>query len=312
LIFAAVTLLSLTAFGGAAAQDAAASLPPGERADSVFAHIWPPDPTFNTKCVGARSEKELTRESIFLRASIADSARTALTTQTDLMAQEVAEAMRAHMGGSSDSLPNGDGIVHTASVPAELVVIAHPDGRDRRYARSLIGDTSATAMLVRAFDETRAHGDALLVWPDGYSADSIVVRLLLGGMPVKYASSVIVQFQSHPAFGVFRLLEYTSAPPFPKEHNPAPVYPDGGRLRRVGVTLELQFVVDSSGDVEAETIRDIWPADKPNLTGELLRYYDDFVDVSKRAVGDWKFYPARVGSCHVKHFMRIPIQFTMK
>ena len=262
-----------------------------------------------SQCTDAEKKS---RESVYLRASIADSARSALTTQADLMAQQVAELMRTRMGGSAESLANGDGVVGTGSEPAELFVIAHPDGSVQRYAKSLTGDTTGTTRLMSGFDAARANGDALFVWPDDYHADSIVLRLTLRSLPVTHEGSLMVQYQAHPAFGVFLISEYTFAPALAKPNNPTPQYPFMEQLRHVGAGLMLEFVVDTSGRVVPGTIRDLWPPDKPKLKNELLRYYEGFVDASETAVASWKFYPARKGTCHVPQIVQLPIQYSFR
>lgn len=305
-MFVAAAILSLIVCGVASAQSDTAGKTQSERPDTAIDLLWPRDPNSLSRCADAAKKSF---ESVYLRASIADSDRTALTAQTDFMAQEVAESMRTRMGGSPDSMANGDGVVRAGSVPAELVVVAHPDGSVQRHATSMTGDTTATVLLTKAFDAARADGDAMLIWPDGYSADSIIVRLALHALPVKREGSMAVQYRAHPAFGVFRMSYYIETPALAKPNNPDPVYPFTDRLHRVGGTLMLRFVVDTNGRAVPETIRDVWPPDTPKLTGELLRYYQGFVDASRRAVATWKFSPARIGDCPVRQIVQLPIQY---
>lgn len=303
---AAVAILACAAVGGVAAQGPAAIHASVEGADTAFDRVWPDHPRPVWSCSEA---DKITRESVFLRASIADSDRSTLTTQTDFMAQQVAEAMRSMMGGSAASLAEGDGTVHPGSVPAELDLVARPDGTVQRVATSRTGDTTATTLLVKAFDATRANGDALLVWPDGYNADSIFVRLILNSLPVKHENSVIVQYNARPAYGIFHISEHSEAPALAMPNNREPSYPMSDRQRRVEGTLMLEFVVDTNGNPIRRTIHDLWPRDKPPLTGDLLHHYEDFVDASKRAAASWRFYPARLGKCHVPQIVQIPIRF---
>ena len=303
---AAVAILACAAVGGLAAQSDSLGSAPSRKSDSTAVRVWPPSPSALPQCAVAGGT---THQSVYLRASIADSDRSALTAQTDLMAQQLAESMRASMGASPDSLADGDKTVGVGSVPTVLIVIARPDGSVQRRASSMTGDTTAAAILLRAFDTARANGDALLVWPDGYGADSIIVRLELLSLPVKHEGSLMVQYGAHPAFGVFRLSVLTFVPALAKPNNPDPVYPFVDQLHRVGGTLMLQFVVDTNGRAEPETMHDVWPPNRPKLTGDLLRYYERFVEASERAVATWKFSPAHMGSCLVKQIVQMPIRY---
>ena len=71
----------------------------------------------------------------------------------------------------------------------------------------------------------------------------------------------------------------------------------------------LEFVIDSSGHPVQETMHDVWPRDKPRLMGETEKAYEEFVAASEAAVRDWKFYPARIGACHVPQIVQLPMQY---
>jgi hypothetical protein len=79
----------------------------------------------------------------------------------------------------------------------------------------------------------------------------------------------------------------------------------------VTASIVLQFVVDTLGKAEPETIRDLWNSDKPRPTGDMGQYYQDFVDSVEQAVRYWRFYPARVGPCPVEQIVQLPIKFAM-
>ena len=260
-------------------------------------------------CVLALPPDQLKRTEVYLHAMIADSDNSALVVQADLMAQDVAESMRRRMGGASDELPYGDSVVKPWSVPAMLIVTMRADGSATRRAASLSGDTLAASMLLNAFDEVRKNGKALVIWPDGYAVDSLIVRLVLWPTALTRDGSMRMIKATHSRFGVFRILEPIERPARAKPNQPTPAYPYSDMVHRVSGWLLLEFVVDSSGHAVPSTMHDMWPRGKPRLTGELRRYYDDFVEATKTAVATWQFYPASVGSCHVQQIVQLPIAY---
>lgn len=303
--FGVLAGLLLSAEMLAAQNGAPASSNPGMAIDST--RVWPSLSTLASVCARSTPADLLTRTTAYLDASIDDSRSSALTMQADLMAQQVAESIRTRIGGTPDSVPKADSVMKSWSVPAELIATMRADGSAMRRARSWTGDTLATSLLLDAFDKVRKNGDGAIVWPDGYTADSIVIHLHLETVaPMRDGSIPKARYSQ---FAAFQILEPIETPALPKPKNHPPTYPYSEGLHHVIGTLLLQFVVDSSGFVVPSTMRDIWPSDKPRLTGELGRYYDDFVEASEAAVVEWRFYPASVGSCHVRQIVQLPIVY---
>jgi hypothetical protein len=60
-----------------------------------------------------------------------------------------------------------------------------------------------------------------------------------------------------------------------------------------------------------ETVRDLWPADRPRLTGELGRHYRGFLAAATRAMKDARFEPARLGGCPVPQLVAVPFAFKL-
>ena len=246
----------------------------------------------------------MTETTAFLYATVSDSNR-ALVVQADLLAQEVAETIRTRLGGTPDQIPPGDGVVKPRSVPAELLATMHADGSATRRATNPFGDTLATSLLLDAFDRVRKEGDGAIVWPEGYAADSVLVRLVLWPIPPRNGGGT--QIPQHSQFASFQILEPIETPATPKPQNASLTYPRYKLIHRVTGSLLLQFVVDSLGFVVPATMHDIWPTGKPRPTGDLGRYYDEFLDASKTTIANWQFYPASVGKCHVRQIVQIPL-----
>jgi protein TonB len=87
------------------------------------------------------------------------------------------------------------------------------------------------------------------------------------------------------------------------------VYPRYSETHRVSGTLLVQFVVDTSGRADMSTFHDLWPSNKPRLTGELGDYYAQFVAAVRDYAEKAKFTPARVGACKLRQMVQMPIEF---
>jgi hypothetical protein len=74
----------------------------------------------------------------------------------------------------------------------------------------------------------------------------------------------------------------------------------------------MQFVVDSSGRVDPATLRDLWPADRPRLTGELGGHYRAFLSAVRDGLADARYVPARVGGCATRQLVQQPFEFRFR
>jgi hypothetical protein len=73
----------------------------------------------------------------------------------------------------------------------------------------------------------------------------------------------------------------------------------------------MSFVVDTSGHVVMSSVRDLWPGDKPRLTGDAATYYESFVESVRAALPKFQFYPAEIGGCKAKELVQMPFQFSL-
>jgi len=77
-------------------------------------------------------------------------------------------------------------------------------------------------------------------------------------------------------------------------------YPESSMRGGAAGTVVLDFVVDGAGRVDPASVREIWPPDRPRLTGELGRFYDAFVRAATRGLAAARYEPMRVGGCPVR------------
>jgi hypothetical protein len=263
----------------------------------------------NAACINALPAAELHRSIVYLHAEVSDSGNSSLAPQAALMASQVADTMRVRMGGTSTLLPSGDSLIKPSTIPAQLVVTLHADGSATRVGEGQYGDTVTPALLEASFDAIRKNGDGAMVWPDGYTADSVVVKLILSSADVVHNAAIAQSRTRHEHFAVFDALLPIARAALPRHGNPDPRYPFQNRVHHVSGNLLLQFVVDTSGHAVLNTMHDVWPADKPRLTGELGGYYDEFLAATMDAVLKWKFYPAFMGSCAIPQTVQLPISY---
>jgi hypothetical protein len=249
------------------------------------------------------------KTSVHLSAAMLPVTDSMLTVQADLMAQDVATALRALFDTTHASIPDANGKLTWYSVPAQIVVIVHADGSESWRAKGSDGDLTATRMLGTAFDSARARGGATLFWPEGMTADSFVVRLSLEANYQNDHPMFESPISRESQFKVFTLSEPDVTPAFPKLGQSFPRYPYANESQRIEGDVLTRFLVDSAGRVDASTIRELWPANKPRLTGYEADAHGRFVESVIRWERQLRLDPRRVGGCAVKQLAILPMKF---
>ena len=260
-------------------------------------------------CMSAMARTSMARVPIYLDARAPEFTDSLFTLQTDLIAQEVASEYRALLGAKENEIPRATEGTAWYAVPAQLVVVARRDGSMARTLKTFAGDSSVVTTLARAFDSARAHGNAMIAWPEKARNDSVVFRLSI--MPADASSTLLERSPTLPRvkFAMFSIPEPYIAPATIKTQPEMPVYPTFNGQNGITGQVILEFIVDTLGAVDPSTIHDVWNSNKPRPQSELARYYAEFV----RAVGKWigktAFTPARMGSCLVPQLVRFPVKF---
>jgi hypothetical protein len=252
------------------------------------------------------------RVPVFLRASVAEHDDTILRLQADLLAQDVADEFRSLLGAAGNEVPTADTIFVWYSVPTDLVIIARPNGDMTRRTRTSGGDFAATSLLAQAYEAARARGTAKMIWPDGFKADSILVRLSLWPAYVGEIPKEVAQGEHGMKFATFYLTEPEQTPAVPLPNQDPPRYPSENAWNHFEGYMLMQFVVDSTGRTDPRTIRDLWPAGKPRLSGESRSAYDEFLHSVRIWERDLRFTPARLGPCAIKQQVQQPLIFKIR
>lgn len=248
---------------------------------------------------------------IYLDARMALQTEATLTSQADLIASDVAAELRKQLGGSETETPNTGDRIKWNSIPAELILVARPDGSMTWRGTSLFGDAAAVRLLSTAMDSVRRHGSGLLIWPDGYAADSLVVRLSLLPKVFRDDSPGPPATLNRMRFHVFTMPYAVESPALPRGELHVNYPPVNERLRISGNIL-VQFVVDTSGRAAMSTFRAVWPSDQPQRARALDGYYDEFVQAIREGIASETFTPARLGSCPVTQMVKWPVKFVSR
>jgi hypothetical protein len=261
-----------------------------------------------TGCIAELVPPKAHRVLVTLAATMDPRTDSVFTLQADLIAQDVAAEIRKSFGPSGEGTPEVDGRIQWYSIPAQLVIIVRPDGSMQWRTRGYLGDSSAATLLTNAFEAARAAGNATMLWPEGGKADSMVVRLSLAE-PFSGEGDALEPGEKRVKFAVFTLPMPYETPAIPEPGQAPPQYPVYNEASRVAGSLIMQLVVDSSGRAIPSTIHDEWPAGKPQLTGEMGRYYREFVYSVTQWEKHLRYSPARIGGCAVNQLIQQPLSF---
>ena len=110
-------------------------------------------------------------------------------------------------------------------------------------------------------------------------------------------------------FAAFYLSEPERTAPVPLPNQDLPAYPIQNMWNQFEGYVLMQFVVDSVGRTEANSVRDLWPAGKLRLSGDSLSAYNEFVHVVRVWQSRMRYTPARIGPCAVRQQERQPVMF---
>jgi hypothetical protein len=190
----------------------------------------------------------------------------------------------------------------------------YPDGRFswRRDDDWMLPDSAvrrpSTELLERALAAVR-DSEERVYFAEGAVRDSLLFAL--GYLwPGVTPFGQIEPLRVRVAFPVFTLPTPWRTPALPIRH-PRIRYPESSRRGRAEGTLILKFVVDTTGRVDMRTVRDVWPSDRPRLTGELGAYYKAFLAAATHALRDARYEPARIGGCPVRQLVQQPFAFKL-
>ena len=213
----------------------------------------------------------------------------------DILTQLVSERLRAQLHAAPAVVPRGEPLLAGGTLDAVIVTAARDGHFVVRTAPTPISNAANARRPVIAvlLDSLRAEGE-LFLWNSAGTGDSASFRLEL--LPATFASDgkltppavrigiPIATFMAPRAqLATVREMKKLRPPEFERR---AP-YRD---------PITMEFVVDITGHVDPQSIRDIA---RPNLMADRVVIYDAYVATLRRVLEGATFEPARVGGCAV-------------
>ncbi|HEU5480947.1 MAG TPA: energy transducer TonB, partial [Candidatus Tumulicola sp.] len=244
-------------------------------------------------------------------AVVHDTSR-AILAQVDLLGWRIVQAVRASLGASGTSVPPGDSFgkwpLPIRHLPFDIVVRHNRRGSWRMGAAA---DSDAASPALTALYE-RALGtippDSIwMIWPEGYAPDSLVFRLDL----VAFGQPGRLMPDKTSLMAVFSATGVAERPALQRQHLYATYPADARRMRIIG-NLLLQFVVDTTGRADTQTIRVLRPTPAQVDSSEYPHYLREFIDAARSAIARDRFTPARVGRCAVRETVQLPVSYTFR
>ena len=265
-------------------------------------------------CTSRLPASAFTRSTVYLEAEAVDTTGRRMLPHVDLLTQSVASRLRRSLGGDEGSVPTADSVIDWQRLHASLVLSVYSDGRfswwrDPERVREDTAIRPSRQLIERALAATQDSGERVYV-PDAAIRDSMLFRVFYT-YPTVSESGQVGPLPVRLAFPVFTL-------PLPRMkpaltiREPRVRYPAESRDGGVEGNLILQFVVDTAGRAVMSTVRDVWPSRRPRLTGDLARYYEEFVAAAVEAIKDARFEPARIGGCPIQQLVQLPFAFKLR
>jgi hypothetical protein len=272
-------------------------------------------------CLASIPESALWRVAVYVQAELVDSTTStvAFLPQLDLVAQGVSERVRSLLGGSVDTLPVGEPMLTWRKLGSHLAVVANREGGIARMVpvtdstspiESYRTDTTVAHILAQALDASVRSGEYALLWPEDLDVDTLAFHLELHQPDVDSTGAATAPKlrRGFPLFSVaMPTVEHVEV-----DKGRLPYYPADLEREQVTGDLIMDFVVDTTGHAEMETVKDEWPASLPRLTGEKLSAYEKFRRSVVKSISRTTFKPKRIGGCKVPEFVQMPFGFKVR
>lgn len=259
-------------------------------------------------CTDTISASSMTRVVVYVSPELADSSQSTFTASADNFTQLVIDHARLLLGAKSDTLPMGEPMVTWRGLGG-VSLTAHRDGRIDVQPPRYPPGSAGFDLLSRAIRGVQDDGDAVS-WPEGVAADSFSFSISLTSPHVDRSGKV--------SMGHVRIAVPLFSVAAPWEEDAMVVregrksYPSVNQRDYVTGNTEMQFVVDTTGRADMSTVRDVWPATTPQLTGAMHDYYIAFVQAARVTIESTRYQPARIGGCAVRMLVQQPYVFGLR
>ncbi|HEU4996304.1 MAG TPA: hypothetical protein VFT29_15915 [Gemmatimonadaceae bacterium] len=259
------------------------------------------DPAYAGACVARLPREAFIRAPVFLAAET-DSANRPILRGGAMLALVAGDRIRKAFGwtGGEKELPVGDSIQDWRHTHSGFLITTSPSGR---FAWRRLTDAADTVLTAadRALEHALlalADEGQRLSWPNDARSDSLSFKLTFTRSLVRKDLRIVPPEAYYPV-PVFSLMTPWEQPA-EMVAPPRISYPLAPRRDFREGTFIIEYVVDTTGAVDINSVRDRWPANKPRLTGERGKYYADFVQAVRNGLRHARFRPELVGGCAVR------------
>lgn len=230
----------------------------------------------------------------------------------DLFTQSAAVRMREMLGGDPSRLPEADSIVAWYGLYGEVHVTVRRNGgfswRTAEWSASADSLDRSSIKLIDAVLSDLSKSSESVGWPDGSQGDSLIFGLSLTA-PRVTKDMKIEPLEARQAFPAFSLaMPWASAVDYRK--HPAIRFHQGLERGKQAM-VQLTFVIEKSGKVDMNTIREFSNPGAERLMGDDRRYQLDFLGAVKNALRLASYTPANIGGCVVKQTVQQDFFFEM-
>jgi hypothetical protein len=267
---------------------------------------WRPQPG----CLASHDPQKMFRVPTFLWTSVDDTNNRLQLSQADEVSRDVAREIQKALGAPKGSVVDADSMLTWRSIPAILTVKAFADGSISRSARGPASDARATTLLLKAFDEARKNGTALIPWQNSAGSEPVRIAMWLGLPTIDSTGDWPVPAPDDRALTVFVL----HGPVHSNSHlirAGQVTYPRSNRKIEVEGDVFLRFVVDTNGNVVASTVRDVPVSPTPGSRAMWPVEYQDFVEAARGWFVGAKLTPEILGDCRFESVVEQKVSFRL-
>jgi hypothetical protein len=274
--------------------------------------VTTPPPGVAPGCLRSIPMNSMARVPVFASLAMRDSLRLEIPTTATNMLQAVANRIATSVGVRAGEIPEGEPGITWDSVGRPMAIVWHRNGT---LTWRVFPDTNAAmptpakaALLFgRALDSAQARRETVMTWPDGVADDSLEMWVDFA-RPKIDGEGIIKPVRARAAVPVFSVVA-------PREEEvvvvqpPPSYYPPLLQAWGVEGRVMMEFAVDTTGRADPATIHDVWPKERPRLTGALGAHYQELVRTARHTILATRFAPGAVGGCKFRQVVQQPFSW---
>ena len=261
-----------------------------------------------SECLRAIPESAGILATAYLGVPASDSVPVALRDQVGNFTAVLGDEMRRSMGAAGDTLPYVSRRISGVAPTSVELVVRRNGTFDWSVSDTALWSRHTRELLLDALQASRKAGE-MIVWPAELPGDSARVRLrveipsLVNG---KLVGDEVLPL-ALPVFTTRVLVEKPAA----VKHAVIPTYPERNRSDGWVGTVDMQFVVDTTGHAVDSTMKSIWPKGVPLPKPEQMEVYTRFMRAAVEGARRSTYYPAELAGCKVRQVVQQSFNFNI-